>query len=152
MYHWPNCLFENVMEKFQVTFCQLPIHYVIFPHCLQLGTSCSSLCRLLLQNNSASSAVHISIVWMRLPVIHELGVRYKLCSTYKVLKWKRRYLYFVLEIQHLKPWSKVALSKAQYEQEGNSSKYCNLFRLRLRQRYEQQEPRVSDTLQVKGYW
>jgi hypothetical protein len=29
--------------------------------------------------------------------------------------------------------------------------YCNLFRLRLRQRYEE-EPRGSDTLEAKGEW
>ncbi|MDG2585318.1 uL15 family ribosomal protein, partial [Vibrio parahaemolyticus] len=54
-------------------FCQLPVHYVIFHHCLQLGTSCSCLCRLPLQTSSASSAVHIFIIWMRLPRHGRIG-------------------------------------------------------------------------------
>lgn len=81
LYHWPNCLFENVVEMFQVMLCQLPAHSVTFQHSLQLGLS-SALCRLPLQSISASGATPTFIFWIRLSVAHKRGLRYKPCSTW----------------------------------------------------------------------
>lgn len=78
-----NCTFGYVREKLGLsnTLCiSYPLHD-FFHHYLQRHTSCSFLCSLCMQSTSASSAVHIYIFWVGLPVIHELGVRHKLCCT-----------------------------------------------------------------------